>query len=477
MYRQTKIGATFGPNCQEKPLLSQLHKAGLNFARLNLTYGTREENIDHIVKMRAVEAESGRPIPILADLQGPRLRLGALPDGGVKLIAGQTITLSSAPYAAGNLPLDYPDIAKFLKPKHAILIDDGRVELSTVSVRTGKITASVVQGGTVFSHKGINLPHTELKIPVLSDKDKTDVRFAVEQELEFIGLSFTSCAKDIVDLRKLIEKTKRELKKTNEYPPLIIAKIERHDAVHNLDEIIAAADGIMVARGDLGLELPSKEVPLIQKRIIDAANAAGKPVIVATQLLDSMRENPRPTRAEVSDVANAVIDHADALLLTNETAVGKYPVEAVSTMADIMITTERSKYDDTALPDVLKKGSRTEEAVADLSRILAEEVDAKLILAASITGETGRLISHVRPNLPILVATHDVTVWRQLNISWGVKPFILPPCSTIEELIERSVAHIKEHKLAQPGEKMIIVAGEPVGIAGNVNLVEVRQIK
>lgn len=477
MSRQTKIGATLGPNCQDESTLAELVKAGLNFARLNLTYGTDESNGQHVKRVRALEAKAGQPIPILADLQGPRLRLGVLLDAGVMLADGEKVSLSAKPYAPGNLPLDYPDIAKFVAPNHTILIDDGRIELRATSVDDGVINTVVVHGGLARSLKGINLPNTQLRIPVLSDKDKEDVRFAVKNDIDMIGLSFTSTAQDIEDLRALITQTAKQLKKKLPHPILIIAKIERHEAIHNLAEILKAADGIMVARGDLGLELPAPEVPLMQKRIIDAANAAGKPVIVATQLLDSMRENTRPSRAEVSDVANAVIDHADALLLTNETAVGKYPVETVKTMHDIITTTEKSKYDDTALPDLLKKGSPTEEAIADLSRILAEEINAKVILAASITGETGRLISHVRPNLPILVATHDTMVWRQLNISWGIKPFILPPCHTIEELVERSVAYIKKHSFAATGDKMIIVAGEPVGLAGNVNLVEVRVIR
>ncbi|MDP1709749.1 MAG: pyruvate kinase, partial [Candidatus Komeilibacteria bacterium] len=261
-------------------------------------------------------------------------------------------------------------------------------------------------------------------------------------------------------------------------PPIhLIAKIERHEAVENLKEILAVADGIMVARGDLGLEMPAAEVPLVQKKIIDAANAAAKPVIVATQMLDSMQHNRRPTRAEVSDVANAVIDHADALLLTNETAAGKFPELTVKTMSEISVATEKSVYDDKNLPAIHKATASVDLAISELSRLLAEEVGAKLILAASLSGETGRLISHVRPELTIMVATGSERVWRQLNITWGVKPFILIPCRSIEELVERSISYIKKEKLAKKGDKMIIVAGEPVGQAGNVNLVEVREVE
>jgi pyruvate kinase len=291
-----------------------------------------------------------------------------------------------------------------------------------------------------------------------------------------VGLSFVSSANDIIDVRFLIDQYLKEEKIKQERPIMIIAKIERHEAVQNINSIIDEADGIMVARGDLGLELPLEEVPIIQKRIIDEAGKKAKPVIVATQLLDSMRENYRPTRAEVSDVANAVIDHADALLLTNETAAGKHPVKTVETMAKIISTTEKSGFDFKPAP-APGKLLTTEQAVSELTRILAEEVKAKLILAASLTGQTGRLISHVRPNLPIFVAASDEIVARQLNLSWGIKPFILPLSRAIEEFVERSISYLKTHKIAKEGDKLIIIAGEPMGEAGNVNLVEIKEIQ
>ena len=294
--------------------------------------------------------------------------------------------------------------------------------------------------------------------------------------VDLVALSFVRTAKDILDLRFLIKQYETELEIKSEYPIRLISKIERHEAVDNLKEILDVTDGVMVARGDLGMEMPAAEVPLVQKTIIDGARALAKPVIVATQMLDSMRENRRPTRAEVSDVANAVIDHADVLMLSNETAVGKHPALVISTMAEIILATEKSAYDDTALP-AIHKGVATETAVSELSRILAEEVKAKLILAASLSGDTGRLISHVRPQLQILVATGSDRVRRQLNVSWGVRPFILIPCNTIEELVERTIAYIKKNKFAKVGDKMVVVAGEPVGRSGNVNLVEVREIK
>lgn len=477
MFKYTKIGATIGPSCEDQITLEKMVKAGMNFARLNFAHGTYDSHAELIRRIRATEEKTGEPIAILQDLQGPRIRIGAMPDAGAAARDGDNVTLNTAlaTYAGDDWPVDYPDLHRFIKPGERILIDDGRVELRVTAVTGTRVTGSVVQGGVVKSHKGINLPDSALDIPALSDKDRSDLRFGVKSEVEMVGLSFVSSAKDILDVRFLIQQYLKEEGITRAQPIFIIAKIERRAAVENLDEILDAVDGIMVARGDLGLELPAAQVPLVQKRIIDAANALAKPVIVATQMLNSMQTSRRPTRAEVSDVANAVIDHADALLLTNETASGEFPVLAVETMADIIVTTERSSYDDTDLP-AHHKGTPLDSAIADMSRLLADELNAKLILAASISGETGRLISHVRPSLPILVATATPASWRQLNLSWGVKPFIIPQCRSIEELVERSISYIKRQKLAKAGDKMIIVAGEPVGQAGNVNLVEVREI-
>ncbi|MBI5728957.1 MAG: pyruvate kinase [Candidatus Magasanikbacteria bacterium] len=477
MFKHTKIGATIGPSCADPLVLEKMVKAGMNFARLNFAHGTHESNGKLLNTVRAVEEKTGEPLAILQDLQGPRIRLGAMPAEGVAIKEGDTVTLNTAltTYAGGDWPVDYPELHRFVKPGERVLIDDGRVELSVTAVTGSQITGSVAQGGVVTSHKGINLPDSVLEIPALSEKDRADLRFGVKSEVDMVGLSFVSSAKDILDVRFLIQQYLKEEGLTRAQPIFIIAKIERRVAVENLTEILDAADGIMVARGDLGLELPAAQVPLVQKRIIDAANALAKPVIVATQMLNSMQTSRRPTRAEVSDVANAVIDHADALLLTNETASGEFPVLAVETMADIIVTTERSSYDDTDLP-AHHKGVSLDLAIADMSRLLADELSAKLILAASISGETGRLISHVRPSLPILVATSTPASWRQLNLSWGVKPFMMLQCQSIEELVERSIDYIKHHKIARKGDKMIIVAGEPVGQAGNVNLVEVREI-
>ncbi len=479
MFKKTKICATIGPACEDVATLTDMVKAGMNIARLNFSHGDYASHAALINNIRRAEEITGEPIAIMQDLQGPKIRVGSLPEAGVPIKVGEEVVFNTSltAYKGKEIPLDYPDLHKFIEPGQRILVDDGHIEVKVKNVEGTKITGEVVEGLVIFSHKGLNLPDSNLDIAAISEKDKKDLKFGVEQGVDLVALSFVRSAKDILDLRFLVKQFESELGIKNQQPIRLIAKIERRVAVDNLEEILDVTDGIMVARGDLGLEMLAAEVPLVQKKMIDAANAHAKPVIVATQMLDSMRENRRPTRAEVSDVANAVIDHADTLMLSNETAVGKHPVLVVETMADIIVSTEKSNYDDTGLPPIHKSGTTIDVAITELSRILAEEVKAKIILAASISGETGRLISHVRPPLSILVGTSSQRVQRQLNLSWGVIPFILETCSTIEELVERSIAYIKKHKIAKNGDNMVVVAGEPVGHAGNVNLVEVREIK
>ncbi len=479
MFKKTKIGATIGPSCQETKIIVQMTKAGMNFARLNFSHGSYENHALLIKNIRKAEKQAKKPIAILQDLQGPKIRIGKMPEKGVELKEKQKITFDTSidSYTNQCLPIDYSELHEHLKVGERILIDDGHIEVKIEKIQGSKITGVVIEGGMVISHKGMNLPDSKLSISALTDKDKKDLRFGVEHNVDLVAMSFVENAKDILDVKFLIKEYEKELKIKNQPPIRVIAKIERHKAVGNIKEIIEVADGIMVARGDLGLEMPAAEVPLIQKEIIDMANAAAIPVIVATQMLDSMQRNRRPTRAEVSDVANAVIDHADSLMLSNETAVGKHPVLTVKMMAEIAIKAEDSAYDDKELPEIKKGNAEVDDAISDMARILSEELNAKLVIAASFSGETGRLISRVRPNLTILVATNTERVQRQLNISWGIRPFILMPCRSIEELVERSISYIKKNKMAKKGDRMIIVAGEPVGQAGMVNLVEVREIK
>lgn len=476
--KRTKIICTIGPACESVEILKKMVESGMNVARLNFSHGTYENHEMLIKNIRQVAQETGEPVAIMQDLQGPKIRVGILPEEGVELGLGQVVNFDTyiENYHTGVIPIDYEDLHKFVKKGQRILLDDGRIEANILEVHGTSIKAQIVAGGTLKSHKGINVPDTKLIVRALTEKDKEDARFGVKLKVDFMAISFVTKPEDILDLRYLIKEYEKELKSKVQQPIRIIAKIERREAVENIKQILEVADGIMIARGDLGIETPAKDVPLTQKKIIDLCLESAKPVIVATQMLDSMQNNPRPTRAEVSDVANAVIDHTDAVMLSNETATGQFPVETVNTMSEIIFGTEKSVYDNLLVREPKKKKGRVDDVISQMSRVLAEKVGAKIILAASISGETARLISRYRPELPIVVATSTERVRHQLNLSWGVVPFMLEPCRTIEELVARSVLELKRLKMVSIGDKIIVVAGEPVGHAGHVNLLEVREV-
>jgi len=477
--KRTKILCTLGPSSEDAGVIEQMVHVGMNAARLNFSHGTYENHRALFETIRGVATKTGEPITIVQDLQGPKIRIGGIPKEGVVLDDDGDVSFDTAlqEYAGENIPLVYPGLEKHIKPGEKILLDDGKLQVTVTDVSETVIKAKVDVGGVLHAHKGVNLPDSTLLVSALTEKDKKDVAFGVGLGVDIIALSFVTTAKDILDLRYLIKQCEEEQNIQPEQPIRIIAKIERQEAVKHIDEIVDAADAIMVARGDLGIEVPAEEVPLIQKRLIDLALAHAKPVIVATQMLDSMQQNPRPTRAEVSDVANAVIDHTDAVMLSNETAVGEYPVETVKMMGNIITKTEKSAYDDLHLHESDRKKEKVDDVLSRMSRVLAEEVHAEVILAASLSGETGRLISRNRPELAIVVATAEERVRHQLNLSWGVVPFLLMPCRTIEELVERSVTHLKKVKIVTPGDEIVVVAGEPVGHAGHVNLLEVRDVE
>ncbi len=477
MNKQTKIVCTLGPASEDEVTIGHMVKAGMNVARLNFSHGTFETHEETIKAIRAVEEKTGEPIAILQDLQGPKIRVGDMGDG-VELAEGSEAIFSTNPDDTDAINIGYEHLHEYVKVGEIMLLDDGKMQATIKKIEGQKITAHVDVGGTVLSHKGINLPQSNLStMTVLTEQDKKNARFGIEHGVDMIAMSFVMKPEDIIDLRYVIKEVEQELDMKNTEPIRIVAKIERGEAVERIEEIIDVADGIMVARGDLGIEIPAEEVPITQKKLVDVALENAKPVIVATQMLDSMQHNPRPTRAEVSDVANAVIDHTDAVMLSNETATGKYPVETVTMMAKIIRETEKSKYDNVVWREPHDKFHKIDDTISSLSTVLAAEVEAKLILAASLSGDTGRLISRYRPEFPIVVATGTARVQRQLNLSWGVHPFILVPCNTIEELVERSVLELKKGKYVEEGDKIIVVAGEPVGHAGHVNLLEVREVE
>ncbi|MBU0545769.1 pyruvate kinase [Patescibacteria group bacterium] len=478
MRKKTKIMVTVGPACSSVEILTDMMKSGMNIARLNFSHGTYESHKESLQNIRLAEKKAGMTITVIQDLQGPKIRLGILPEEGLKAEDGDEIVLNTkeTKYKGGDIPFVFPGLQKHLKVRERLLIDDGRMEVQIHSIKGSRVFCKVIEGGVIKSRKGVNFPDSSLRIPPLSEKDKKDLKYGLSLGVHSVALSFVHKAEDVILLLELIKKYEKNLKIKSEYPVQIIVKIERREAMENLKEILEVCDGVMIARGDLGLEMPAAEVPLMQKRIIGLCKDLAKPVIVATQMLDSMQECRRPSRAEVSDVANAVFDHADVLMLSNETASGKYPLKTVKVMNHIIRTTERSAYlSDQTIFDIGNHGS-VDISLAQTACVVADDIGAKIILAASLTGETGRLISSYRPFLPIIVATSSERVSEQLNISWGIQPFILLPCKTIEQLIQSSIKHILKYNIAEKGDKMVVVAGEPVGHAGNLNLIEVRDI-
>jgi pyruvate kinase len=478
-HKQTKIVCTIGPASADEEILRQMMKAGMNVARHNFSHGTHEYHANLMNVIRKVSEDEKQPVAIMLDLQGPKIRVGALPEQGIALERGDEVTFTADEndFEKKKFMITYPMLSEDVKQGERILLDDGLLSAEVLHVEGKNVICKMIDGGTLFSKKGVNFPDSELTISALSDKDKEDVAFGVSQSVDWIALSFVRSAKEIFDLRFFIkEEETKQFGKESEHPIKIIAKIEKREAVEHIAEILDAVDGIMVARGDLGIEMPAEEVPLIQKQLIDRCLNASKPVIVATQMLDSMIRNPRPTRAEVSDIANAVIDHTDAIMLSGETANGKYPVESVKTMARVVHQTESSKYDFLPVKQDIA-GETTEEAVSEVANILARRIKAKAILVASLTGDAGKIVCRYRTELPIYTASNADRVMRQLNLSWGIIPFVLPSCSTVEELVERSVAELKARHAVKQGEKIIIVAGEPVGHTGGVNLVEIREIQ
>lgn len=477
-FKHTKIVCTIGPASSSPETLRKLVSAGMNVARLNFSHGSYEDHAELIRKIRAVSEELGIPVAILQDLQGPKIRVGDLPKEGVQLENGARVvfTTGEADIPALKLPVTYEKLHEDVKADERILLDDGLLSAKVVEVKGREVVCEMIDGGMLTSHKGVNFPDSHLTVSPITEKDKADVIFGVGQHVDFIALSFVRSAKEIEDLRGLIRAAEAApgFERAYDAPIRVIAKIEKREALENLDAIIAAVDAIMVARGDLGIETDAAAVPLAQKRLIDACRDAAKPVIVATQMLDSMIRNPRPTRAEVSDVANAVIDHADAVMLSGESASGKYPVEAVTMMARIVMETEASTLDDLDVTHARGDARSVEEAVSEIANVLVRDVDVKLVMVASALGDLGRVVSRFRPETPILVATDDARVRRQLCLSWGILPVLLERASGAEAFFAAAVAEAKRLGLAAPGDKVVVVGGEPVGALAD--RVEIREV-
>lgn len=481
MYKQTKIICTIGPACESPKVLNELVKNGMNVARLNFSHGSYENHLELMKTIRAASVKNDKAVAILQDLQGPKIRVGKLPEPFV-MKRGQKVILGK------DFDMDF-DISTSVQKGERILIEDGLMELKITDVNPtrkgskthGTITCKVINGGVVNSHKGINLPDSTITFPIMTAKDIADLKFGLQNDVDYVALSFVRDDKDIINLKKLIEKNLPK----GMTAPKVIAKIERKEAVANFDSILRVTDGVMVARGDLGVEMDASQVPLIQKDLIAKCNMYAKPVIVATQMLDSMIRNPRPTRAEVSDVANSVIDHADAVMLSGESATGSYPIQAVTEMRRIIEATEASPYDDMPAHPFAQR-REDDNSVEDYKASLiagavlrlAIGVDAGAIIGTTESGYTARFVSRERPKPPILILTDSPKVYRQMALLWGVRPLYTKDMATlknVEGLLKHFVTKTKMMKLVKKGEKVVLVAGNPLG--ERMNLVQAVTVK
>ena len=479
--RRTKIVATVGPASRRPETLERLIQAGVNVFRLNFSHGTHDEHLEVIRSVREIAARLHRPIALLQDLSGPKIRTGKVKDGEVRLVRGAPLAITTDTAVEGTAEListTYELLPRDVKAGDQILLDDGNLELRVVGVTGGRVECEVVDGGPLRSNKGMNLPGVMLSTPALTEKDRRDLVFGVQHHVDFVAMSFVRRAEDILEAKALI-------KAMGETTP-VIAKIEKPQAIENLEAILAATDGVMVARGDLGVEIGTEDVPIAQKRIIAAANAAGRVVITATQMLESMIENPRPTRAEASDVANAILDGTDAVMLSGESAVGKYPVETVETMARIADYTEengmgsiRPRRADARRTDLPPgppgPGTPITRSLTRVASSVAEELGCTMIVAFTESGITARLVSAHRPRVPVVAVTHDDRVYRRLALWWGIVPVKSEFVENSDDLLAAGEARLKARGLVQKGDTLLMLSGHSIAAAAT-NMLRVHTV-
>lgn len=469
--RKTKIICTIGPASQSEEKLRELMLAGMNVARFNFSHGDHEEQHGKYDRMRKVSKELNLPIAALLDTKGPEIRLRDFEGGKVMLEAGQKFTLTTKEIMGTNeiASITYKELIHDISAGTTILIDDGLIEMTVEEITDTDIICNVVNGGPVSNHKGVNVPGAELSMPYISESDKNDILFGVELGFDIIAASFVRNKEDVLEVRKILDEHNSKM--------MIISKIENMQGIKNLDEIIEVSDGIMVARGDMGVEVPLEEVPVLQKQIIKKAVAKGKQVITATQMLESMMHNPRPTRAETTDIANAIYDGTTAIMLSGESAQGQYPVEAVQTMARIAERTE----EDIDFAGRLKKrevpgdGNIT-TAISHATCTLAADLDVKAIICVTMSGFTASMISRFKPSCPIIGCTVKRLVWRQLNLQWGVMPLLIQEENTAEDLFHAAIDAAVDAGYIVKGDKIIITAGMPLGISGKTNQLRVVEV-
>ena len=468
--RKTKIICTLGPSTDKDGVLEELVKEGMNVARFNFSHGLHDEQKGRIDKLKEIRTRLNKPVAALLDTKGPEIRIREFENGKVTLKEGQEFTLT-AEEIVGNekiVSVTYKDLYKDVKPGNSILIDDGLIGLEVKKIKGQDIICKVVNGGVLGNKKGVNLPGVEVNMPFISPKDHDDILFGIKEGYDFIAASFTRTAADVKEIRDILEKN-------GGHDIKIIAKIENQQGVDNIDSIIEAADGIMIARGDMGVEIPLEDVPVIQKDIIAKVYSAGKQVITATQMLDSMIKNPRPTRAETTDVANAIYQGTSAIMLSGETAAGAYPIEAVQTMAKIAERTEQDiDYSREFKPRKLAEAPDVTSAISHATCTTAADLKAAAIVAVSKSGRTVSRIAKYLPVCPIIGCTTDERVYRQLNLLWGVTPVVMEEANTADELFDHAVELAEQKGLIARGELVVIAAGVPVGLSGTTNMMKVQ---
>ena len=469
--RKTKIICTLGPSTDKDGVLRELVANGMNVARFNFSHGSYEEHKGRLDNLKAIRAELGKPVAALLDTKGPEIRLKEFKNGVEMLEAGQTFTLTTREVEGTKeiCSITYKDLPQDVHEGGTIMLDDGLIKLAIKSVTDTDIVCEVLNSGKIKTKKGVNVPGVHLSMPYLSQRDRDDIIFGVQQGFDFIAASFVRTAQDVYDIRNLLNEYDSNIR--------IIAKIENREGVNNIDSILSAADAVMVARGDLGVEIDFTELPGIQKSVIDRSFSFGKPIVTATQMLDSMIVNPRPTRAEISDVANAIYDGTSAIMLSGETAAGAYPVEALKTMSAIA---ERTETENHARVEYLTEATNGKISVSDATAhaacLTAKDVNAAAIVTVSESGTTARLLSKYRPQQPIIACVMKEQVQRQLSLSWGITSLMMPLAHSTDELIEMSTALAKENGFLHNGELAVVTAGVPVGISGTTNMIKIHMV-
>lgn len=467
--KKTKIICTMGPATADDEVLKEIMRSGMDVARINFSHGNGAEHLPKVEQIKRLREELGLPIALLLDTSGPEIRLGNFENDKIQLNAGDIFTLTARDITGNEkeASITYKNLVKDVQPGMRILIDDGLIEMRVKELTDTDIVCEVENGGTVSNHKGINVPDAHLTMPYISEKDRNDLIFGVEQGFDFVAASFVRCADDIVQLRNL-------LREHGDNDMKILAKIENREGVDNIDEILAVSDGVMVARGDMGVEIPIQEVPAIQKLIIKKVYNAGKIVITATQMLDSMMKNPRPTRAEATDVANAIYDGTSAIMLSGETAAGKYPVQAVKTMAEIAEYTENDIDYEKRFRQLekLPKDDVT-DAISHATCMTAIDINASAVVTVTKSGRTARMISRYRPNSPIIGCTPSERTYRQMSLSWGVIPLMIKEETSTDVLFANAMKRAEEEGYLKEGELAVITAGVPLGMSGTTNLIRV----